>query len=224
MFSPMSARRSTKALKAEYPDKPWMWRDDWANSAIRDSNKLATIGLWVFTVIWNALSFPIAWFARPQISGEKLMVLIVYAFPLAGVILLLTAIYRTLRSAKFGTSLCHLERVPIVPGRMFRGDIEMKTDVAPANGYRLRVLSIRSVTTRTGKNRSTSERLLWDSEIVVDSTAAMRSPMGTRVPFQFATPPDSHPTDDQDFYDRYLWRLTASAESDSPSTKVTARP
>jgi hypothetical protein len=36
--------------------------------------------------------------------------------------------------------------------------------------------------------------------------------MGTRVPFQFATPPDSHPTDDQDFYNRFLWRLTASAE------------
>lgn len=39
----------------------------------------------------------------------------------------------------------------------------------------------------------------------------MRSPMGTRVPFQFATPPDSHPTDDRDTYDRYLWRLSASA-------------
>ena len=205
------AVKKTDALQAEHPDQPWMWREDWATSAIRDSSKATTIGLWVFTLFWNAIAFPVAWIARPQMSGEP-AALIVYLFPLVGIILLISAVYQTLRSAKFGTSICHLERVPIAPGRMFRGDIELKTDVAPADGYRLRILLINAVTNRTGKKRSTTERLIWDSEIVVDSTAAMRSPMGTRIPFQFATPPDSHPTDDQDFYNRYLWRLSASAE------------
>src|SRR5450755_2281075 len=81
----MSAR-STKALKAEYPDKPWMWREDWAKSAIRDSSRATTIGLWVFTLIWNAIAIPVTLNARPGIS-ENPLALILYIFPLVGVIL-----------------------------------------------------------------------------------------------------------------------------------------
>ncbi len=202
---------STAALKAQYPGKPWMWRQDWAQSAIRDSNRKTAIGLWVFALIWSAISFPVAWKLVPQMSRENVAALIIFLFPLAGIIMLISAVYQTFRSMKYGTSICHLDRVPIAPGRMFRGDIEIKTDAVPADGYRLRVLLVNAVTTRTGKNRSTSERLLWDAEILVEQGAVMRSPMGSRVPFQFATPPDSHATDESDFYNRYLWRMSASA-------------
>jgi hypothetical protein len=207
-----NAAKKKDALQVQNPDKPWMWRDDWASGVIKDSNKGSAIGIWIFTVIWNAISFPVAFLAWPQLAEKTWMALIVLLFPFVGVIMLISAIYQTLRSMKFGTSKCHLERVPIVPGRAFRGDIELNTDAAPANGYKLRIVSIRAVTTRTGRNRSTTEHLLWDSEIVVESPAAMRSPMGTRVPFQFATPPDAHPTDESDSYDRYIWRLSAKAE------------
>ncbi|MEO8033231.1 MAG: hypothetical protein ABI837_02285 [Acidobacteriota bacterium] len=208
----LGVKRKSDALRAAHPDQPWMWREDWARGAIRDTSRGTTIGLWVFTLICNAIAFPITWLARPQVSGENLLSVIIYLFPLAGIIMLLSAIYQTLRSLKFGTSVCHLQRVPIVPGRLFRGEVELKTDVVPVDGYRLRILLVRLVTTRTGRNRSTSERLLWDTEIFVPAEAAMRSPLGTRVPFELATPPDSHPTDDQDMYDRYLWRLSATAQ------------
>lgn len=205
--------KRTAALQTAHPDQPWMWRDDWANGAIRDTNKQNTIGLWVLAIIWNAISFPIAFVAAPQVADEnKWMVMLVLLFPFAGVIMLISAIYQTLRSMKFGTSVCHLERVPIVPGRLFRGDVQLNSDAEPGGGYRLRIMLINAVSTRTGKNRSTSERLLWDAETVVTSSAAMRSPMGTRVPFQFATPPDAHPADDSDSCNRYLWRLSATAE------------
>ena len=204
--------KRTEALKAEHPDKPWMWRQDWATGVIPDSNKSSTVGFWIFTLIWCAVSFPIAWKLTPQLSRENLVVLVVYLFPLVGIFMMIAAIYQTLRSMKFGTSILHLERVPVTPGRRFRGDIELHTDAVPASGYRLRILLVRAVTTRTGKNRSTTESLIWDSEVLVDPNAAMRSPMGTRVPFEFATPPDAHPCDDSDYYDRYIWRLTASAE------------
>ena len=207
-----SAMRRKDARKAQYPDQPWMWREDWANRAIRDSNKGAAIGIWLFAIVWNAISFPIAWKVTPELSRDNLMPLFVYLFPLVGVILLITAIYLTFRAAKFGTSLCHLDRIPVVPGRAFRGDIEVKTDGTPANGYRLRLALINAVTSGSGKNRSTHENLLWDTETLVESSALMRSPMGTRVPFQFAIPPDSHPCDDTVSDNRFFWRLTAAAD------------
>lgn len=199
-------------LQAREPDKPWMWRDDWRNRVIEDSNKSGTIGFWFFAVLWNAISFPIAFVARDQVIHQGGVAYIVLLFPFVGVILLISAIYMTMRSLKFGTSKCHLDSVPIVPGRAFRGDIELKTDLLPSNGFQLRIASIHSITTRSGKNRSTTEHVLWDDEIVVDPNAAMRSPLGTRIPFQFATPPDAHVTDESDSYDKYLWRIYARAE------------
>jgi hypothetical protein len=207
-----SSMRRTEARKAQYPAQPWMWREDWANRAIRDSNKGAAIGIWIFAVIWNAISFPIAWKVTPELSRDNLMPLLVYLFPLVGIILLITAIYLTFRAAKFGTSICHLDRTPLVPGRAFRGDLEVRTDATPANGYRLRLALINAVTTGRGKNRSTHENLLWDSETLVESAALLRSPMGTRVPFQFAIPPDSHPCDDTVSDNRFFWRLSADAD------------
>ena len=202
----------TDALKSQNPDKPWMWREDWMRGVIKDSNKGQAIGFWIFALLWNSIAFPFAFLAIPQISKQNLAPLVVFIFPFIGVFLVIGAIYRTARSMKFGTSLCRLDRVPIAPGRSCSGAIELNTDATPQNGYRIRIASVRATTTRTGKNRSTTERVLWDEEIAVSPSAAMRSPAGARVPFKFVTPPDAHPTDESDTYDRYLWRLSATAE------------
>jgi hypothetical protein len=208
-----AASTRQEALKTQNPGQPWMWREDWARGFAKDSTRGTAIALWVFTILWNAVSFPAAFLVfRPEVLKENRLVLFVLLFPLVGVGMLVAAIYQTLQSMKFGTSICHLGGVPIVPGRVFRGEIELHNEGAPANGYRLRLSCVRSVTTRTGKNRSTNETVLWDEEIVVEASAAMRSPVATRVPFELATPPDSQPTDEHDSYDRTFWRLTASAE------------
>ena len=207
-----SASAKRDALQAQNPEKPWLWRGEWTNGVIKDSNKGAAIVLWIFALIWNAVSFPVAVMVmRSELPTGNHLALLVLLFPLVGIILLITAIYQTLRSMKFGSSTCHLERVPIVLGRTFRGQIELNTVAAPENGYHVRIASIRAVTTRSRKNQSTTEHLLWDAEIVVDPSTAMRSPMGTRIPFELATPPDAHTTDESDSYDRYVWRLSATA-------------
>ena len=207
-----AAARMTEERKAGFPDKPWMWREDWANRAIKDASRGAMIALWVFAIVWNAVAIPIAWTMKPQASRDNPATLLIFLFPLAGLLVLIAAIYHTIQQARFGSSVCHLDRVPIVPGRMFRGDLELKTDLVPANGYHLRLALMNLVTTRSGTRRSTTERVAWDEQIVVEASAAMRSPMGTRVPFQFATPPDAHPTDDRNYNNRYLWRLMATAD------------
>jgi hypothetical protein len=208
-----NVQKSRTATQAAHPQEPWLWRDDWARGAIRDSNKGTTIGIWAFAIVWSALVFPITWIAYPQMSHEGSKAILILIFPLAGVILLFSAVYLTIRSMKFGTSICHLQGLPIVPGRMFRGEIELTTDLVPPAGYRLRLVLVNVITSRNRRHsNSTIQRLVWDSEVLIDSAMAMRSPMGTRIPFELATPPDAHPTDDRDMYNRHVWRLTASAQ------------
>src|ERR1051325_3892091 len=144
--SSMAAR--TDALKAANPDKPWMWREEWATAVINDTSKSRTAGIWIFAVLWNGFSFPLAIMMVRQSARHDPAVLLILLFPLVGVILLISAIYQTLRGMRFGTSKCRLERVPIVPGRLFRGDLELNTQLVPENGFHLRIASVHLVTRR----------------------------------------------------------------------------
>ncbi len=208
-----AASAKMAAAQLQHPGEPWMWRDDWARGAIKDWNKGRAITIWVLTVIWNAIAFPVAFVPSSSITRSKLIVI----FPLIGIFLLLSAIYQTLRMMKFGTSTCHLEQVPVVPGRTVRGHIELNNGDVPKDGYRLRLASLRVTRARkSGRssergNRTDTEKVLWAQEIVVEESAAMRGPEGTRVPFEFTTPQDAHVTDEGDSFDRYIWRISASA-------------
>ena len=211
--SAASANAKSEALEAQYPGKPWMWREEWVNRSIRDSNRLGAIGMWIFAFFWNAIAIPMAVLIAPsELAKENYAALLILIFPLVGIFVLIAAIYQTLRSIRFGTSMCHLQNVPIVPGRKFRGDVEIGNDTTPEDGYHFRVASLQALTTGTGKNRSTTEHTLWDEEIEVDAAAAMRSPTGVRVPFELATPADGHTTDESDSSNRYFWRLYATAQ------------
>src|ERR1051325_2244864 len=57
----------TDAVKVNHPNKPWMWREEWASGVITDSNKAGTIVFWIFALLWNAVAFPIAYLAIPKL-------------------------------------------------------------------------------------------------------------------------------------------------------------
>ncbi len=211
--STAAANSRSEALQARYPGKPWMWREEWMNRSIRDSNRVGAIGMWIFALFWNAISIPLAVLIAPsELAKGHHAALLILLFPLIGIFVFIAAIYQTLRSIRFGTSTCHLENVPVVPGRKFRGDVEIGNDTVPEDGYHFRIASLQAMTTGSGKNRSTTEHTLWDDEIEVNAAAAMRSPTGVRVPFELATPPDGHTTDESDSSNRYFWRLYATAQ------------
>jgi hypothetical protein len=200
------------ARKQQFPDQPWMWRDDWAAGHIKEYGGAQTIAIWVFAIIWNAISWPVAMIIRPEIEKGNKVVLFALLFPLVGIFLFIAAIRQTIQRMKFGKSICHIDSIPIKPGHRFRGELELRTDLSPQSGYRFQLTNIRAVTSGSGKNRSTHESTLWEDERIVDPSGAMRSPVGTRVPFELIVPPDAQTTDATDSNDRYYWRLSASAD------------
>jgi hypothetical protein len=89
--------------------------------------------------------------------------------------------------------------------------VRATTMLRPADGFQVVLRCIRRVTTG-GRDRPTSETILWEEERRVAGQVSRDSAgMGTVIPIAFAIPPDAQPCDDRDSSDRILWRLEISA-------------
>ncbi len=200
-------------MHEQNPDKPWLWREDWALGYAGEAGGTAgVIGIWVFAIFWNAISLPIWFVFRRELERGNRAVLFGAIFPAAGVFLLLLAIYLTFRLRRYGRTVCHFEGIPLALGHALRGDVEVQADIQPERGYVVRLACVKSVTRGSSRNRSTTETILWDDERTVGASSAMRSPVGTRVPFDFVTPPDAPTTDTRNSNDQTFWRLSIYAD------------
>ncbi|HEX6105808.1 MAG TPA: hypothetical protein VFZ26_09505, partial [Gemmatimonadales bacterium] len=201
------------ALEARHPDSPWLWRADWAAGRIEDSNRGTMWAAWVFAGFWNLISLPSAWFAlRAALDQGRKAALLALLFPLVGVGLLAWAVRATLRYRRYGVSVLELSRGPGVVGHSLAGVVRTTSPLRPVDGFRVQLVCIRRVTRGSGKNRSTSERVLWEEDRRVQGEPGRTAQgMSISVPFSFAIPADAEPCDDSDPRDSVLWRLRAEA-------------
>jgi hypothetical protein len=201
------------AMHEQNPDKPWLWREDWAQGYARETGGTSSvIAVWAFAILWNSMCLPLLLVLRREYEHGNTKVLLAAIFPAVGLLLLILAIYQTFKHHRYGTTICHFDGAPLAIGHAVRGDVELHTDITPENGFVFRLACIHAVTTGSGKNRSTNETVLWDDEQVVSASAAMRNPVTTRVPFEIATPPDAPTTDTRNTQDRTFWRLSLRAD------------
>lgn len=197
-------------LRAQHPHEPWLWRRDWAGRSVRQSADLGGFCLWGFALVWNLFCIPL-WFVVPWQWPMNARTLLMAAFPVSGALLLGLAVYQALRRRKYGISLCRLDRSPIPLGSTLRGELEVRMQEVPAEGFALRLASVRRTVHGSGKNRSVRETVLWQDEQTL-THGAMPSPNGLRVPFRFDIPFDGEPCDLSDPSNTVLWRLHVSAE------------
>jgi len=202
------------ALQAAAPDQPWLWRPEWSARRIPDRGSAKPILLWVFAIFWNAMAMPVIFLlAREWPKQHNPLLLLALIFPAVGLAFIVAAIYAGLRRLKFGLSACTIDSVPLRPGRTFHGEIAMRGDSVPEDGYRLSLLCVHRVITGQGKSRSIEETPLWQQEIRVSAASARRDPTGgIRVPFSITIPSDARSADFRNERDQIVWRLDASAE------------
>lgn len=197
-------------LRKQHPNEPWLWRRDWSERAVHDTRSVASGCLWAFAILWLMMTVP-AYFIFTATGGSDPKKYFVALFPLAGVFLILTALYHTLRRRKYGLSICRIDRSPVPIGSTLRGELETRLRELPPAGLALRLACVRRMITGSGKNRSTHETVLWQDEQTIEH-GMMPSPNGLRVPFRFDIPPDCEPADESNAEDMVVWRLDASAE------------
>jgi hypothetical protein len=205
--------RDQEKLQTTHPERPWLWRPDWASGRIADSNRRA---LWTscgFAVFWNLIAFPCGYLGilavREQGKPGGYVALI---FPLVGVILLAWAVRSTIRYRKYGFSQLELSTIPAVIAHSLVGTVRVGAAISPPEGFLVTLSCVRRVTSGSGKSRSTTETILWqDDQRAAGTTTRDAAGWGTLVPAAFRIPADAEPCQSENPDNQVLWRLGATA-------------
>jgi hypothetical protein len=195
-----------EARQAQHPDAPWLWRADWASGVVTDSTRTEMWTAWVFATLWNLIGLPGGVLGvRAAIREGNRLGFLALLFPLIGMGLLAWAVRTTIRYRRYGVSRFELSRNPGVVGHTLAGTVRTPSDLRPPEGFDVVLSCIRRETTGSGKNRSTTEHLLWQ-----DERRTMGGPGG--LPVAFAIPSDARPSDPGHSDNRVLWRLRVTGD------------
>jgi hypothetical protein len=201
------------ALENSHPQEPWRWNSDWQEGQIRASGKAQFILPAVMAVFWNLVSTPLLFVIPEEFfdKGNKLA-LIGLVFPVVGIGLAIWAIRAFVRWKKFGDSVFEMTTYPGVIGGKLAGRIVTSVDLNPTEGFHLTISCVNRVTTGSGKNRRTSERVLWQQKRHLLREPLDWDPTKSEIPVLFAIPFDVDPTEKRSDSDEVVWRLQLAAE------------
>lgn len=208
-------------LQAQNPDRPWIYKQEWVNGVITERGASAPWFMLVFAILFTAISIPAVYAFRDQLGKQNTGALVALLFPLVGLALFVSAMYKVLRWHKFGVSRLRLDRIPVEPGHSFHAQIETHMREAPANGFKLRLSCIERISSGSGRSRSTRESYLWQDEQTIRPGVAIPTPVGVRIPLSFEVPADAQPTDEQNRDDEFVWRLDVTTDEPGIDYDVT---
>ncbi len=210
VFGPRKMRK-LESVKAAHPDEPWMWREDWAQGRVHSKTKFNMISAWGFAALWNLVSAPVLVFVHPAQIQHEPKLLIALIFPLAGMGLLIRAIRETLRWFEFGDTTFEMTTLPCVMGRDLRGTIVTRFPHIPDHGIQLKLSCVNRFVTGSGKQQSTSEKILWRDERTISAAELCPGPSGVSIPVSFHVSLGNPQTDTTNPRNEILWLLEADA-------------
>jgi hypothetical protein len=203
-------------LQGNFPDSPWMWREDWSQSRCESRMKTSIFATWIATLLCNGVCVPLVYFFFATASAEVLRknpaILMAFVFPLAGVGMLIWAVRSTLRRIEFGKTCFLMSPAPGVIGGHLRGNIQARFPHGAAKGVQLKLTCVNRVVTGSGKNQSTWEKIRWREQQSVPAERLMPGPDGALIPVDFQIPRDALACDNSNVNDAILWILEADAD------------
>jgi hypothetical protein len=144
-------------------------------------------------------------------KGNRLA-LVGLLFPAIGLLLVRSAVLSVWRWRKFGQSVFHMASVPGVLGGRLAGVVQTSAKVRPEDGFRLLLRCVRHLTTGSGNQRHTSERILWESQRIAPRELLEDQADQSAIPVVFTIPFACPPSDQRNPDDQTFWRLTATAK------------
>jgi len=196
----LEGRARWEERRRQRPDRPWLWRDDWAEGKVV-WRALGGRTTWALAIVYNAILGTVA-LVTPltQIREASPATLAALALlPLGGLVLIGAAVRRTLRGRDYGLFTLELETVPATPGGQLRGAIQAVCGASPGDGFDVRLTCLRTkVVARTGAsssigwgaNRLTHSRPLWQTVYNTPALPGRDRPDVVTLPVHFDLPDD----------------------------------
>ena len=154
-----------QAREARQPDAPWLWREDWAARRITDGSRTQVWLAWGMAAFWNLVSLPGAIVAvRAALHGGNRAALVALLFPAIGLGLLVWAAGRRSDTSATACRGSSWPRCRPPWATRSRAPCGRPAGLRPPEGFKVVLTCIRRVTTGTGRNRSTTEYVLWQDE------------------------------------------------------------
>jgi len=198
------------ALRDAEPERPWLWSGRWRSTTL-NSDTGATA--WVatgFALFWNLVSLPLLFLVPREIDKGNWAALLGLLFPLIGIGLIIWAVRAWIRRRRYGVSTLELEALPVPLGGTLRARLNIP---ARLQGRELAVqaLCVHRYRTGSGKNRRTTERVLWEDRVMVPLHSGA-GPGQTAARIEMHLPGDRPQASDENPDDQIVWRLEVASE------------
>ncbi|HYC71966.1 MAG TPA: hypothetical protein VEB66_12210 [Opitutaceae bacterium] len=206
----VARHEDNERIAAANPGRPWLLKPEWRAGAIESKEGRGTAFLWFFALVWNGISGAATWAmlagGQPR-KGEYFVLL----FPFVGAFLLWAAVHQAIKWRKFGRARFVPSSLPGVIGGYLGGVIEVPARLDLEADAKVALRCVRRVTRGSGKNRHTSESVVWEREELVARDQWLGAAGRTDIPVLFYIPPECEPWNDEDSDNQLVWRLSASA-------------
>ena len=191
-----------------------LWRvdPDWRDNRIRSTARADMWVRWLFAVAFIGFSIPLAFALPDEIDGGNHAAWIALLFPLVGLLMLASAIRRTVDWRRVGRLALALDPFPGSLGGDVGGSVDLPMRYDLTRRFRVALACSRLYETGSGDSRSTSEKVLWDRNGIADTQPTH---VGTRVSFRF-TPPDDLPESEAKSDDYHQWAVRIRTDEDKP--------
>lgn len=196
-----------------YPNEPWRWRDIWQTSKISNDSKSGFIGIAVFTLFWNLISWPTAFLILEPIREGEYWIAIFLFFPVIGLFMGRLMLKAYLQWRRFGKSYFDIETMPAAPGHYLMGTLHVPGQPPSDVEFEVKLSCIRKEEQGSGDDRRTVENILWQDEQLIPASAGHYS-ADFALPVRFALPSDCQTSSIDHTADRaILWRISVEAEA-----------
>jgi hypothetical protein len=191
----------------------WQSRKGWENAQVKSNAGKGVLFFWFFTLVWNAISTPVAFTLPGELHGDNYLALIVLLFPLVGLFLLFKAIKLTLEYRHFGKVTYSMDPYPGAIGGHIGGQVQVKNldfkRASEARSLAVKVECVYSYMSGSGKNRSRRETIKWAEQ---GQPRVDNAHKGTSLAFRFDIPEGLPAADVEQSGAYHFWRLSVDAD------------
>lgn len=165
------------------------------------------------TLLWNLCSLPLLLALPGKLAKVNTpALLLILMFPLIGVALIIPAVHAFLRWRRYGRSILVMSTMPASIGGTLSATLEIPARIETTQGMEIILSCIREETQGSGKNRRTTENIIWQDRRQLRHEQISALGRQTRVSFVFDIP-DATETSREATANTILWRLEVQAET-----------